>query len=151
MVSGKFLNWFKNCLSGRVQRVVVDGVASQWAPVASGIPHGSILGLMLFTIFIGDLPNASQGKVTTALYADDTKIFNCVGSDEDWIALQTTLSNMEHWSKENNFCFNESKCKALSVTRKKKPLCYSYNFEGVHLKRVTEEKDLEVTITGSLS
>ena len=56
----------------------------------------SILGLMLFTIFIGDLPNASEGKVTTALYADDTKIFNCIGSDEDWIALQTTLSNMEH-------------------------------------------------------
>ena len=130
---------------------MVDGVASQRAPVTSGDQQGSILGLMLFTIFIGDLPNASEGKVTTALYADDTKIFNCIGSDEDWIALQTTLSNKEHWSKENNFCFNESKCKALSVTRKNNPLCYSYNFEGVHLKRVTEEEDLGVTITGSLS
>ena len=130
---------------------MVDGVASQWAPVTSGDPQGSILGLMLFTIFIGDLPNASERKVTTALYADDTKIFNCIGSDEDRIALQTTLSNMEHRSKENNFCFNESKCKALSVTRKNNPLRYSYNFEGVHLKRVTEEKDFGVTITGSLS
>ena len=84
-VSEKFLNWFKNYLSVRVQRVVVDGVASQWAPVTSGDSQGSILGSMLFTIFVGDLPNASEGKVTTALYADDTKIFNCVGSDEDWI------------------------------------------------------------------
>ena len=75
---------------------MVDGVASQWAPVTSGDPQGSILGLMLFTIFIGDLPNASEGKVTTALYADDTKIINCIGSELDCLALQRTLSNMEH-------------------------------------------------------
>ena len=58
---------------------------------------------------------------------------------------------MEYWSKVNNIYFNASKCKALSVTRKRKPLCYSYNLDGVYLTRVTEEKDLEVTITSSLS
>ena len=83
--------------------------------------------------------------VTTALYADDTKIFNCISSEEG------TLLNMKHWSKVNNVYFNASKCKAISVTRKSKPLCYSYNLAGVHPTRVAEEKDLGVTITNSLS
>jgi len=135
----------------RVQRVVFDGAASQWAPVTSGVQQGNLLGPLLFTIFVNDLPNASEGNVTTALYVDDTKIFNFGGSEEDCKTLQTTLSNMEHWSKENNFCFNASKCKTLSVVRKKNPLCYSYNLDGVQLERVIEGKDLRVTITNSLS
>ena len=77
--------------------------------------------------------------------------FNCIGSEEDCLALQGTLSNMEHWSKVNNIYFNASKCKALSATRKRKPLCYSYNLDGVHLTRAAEVKDLGVTITSSLS
>lgn len=94
-VSGQFLNWLKNNLSGRVQRVVVDGAASQWAPVTSGVRQGNLLGPLLFTIFIYG-PSVSEGMVTTALYADDTKIFNCIGSEEDRLALQSTLSKMEH-------------------------------------------------------
>ena len=84
----------------RVQRVVFDGAASQWAPVTSGVQQGSLLGPLLFTIFFNDFPNASEGIVTTALYVDDTKIFNCIGSEEDCKTLQTTLSKMEHWSKK---------------------------------------------------
>ena len=161
-MSGQFLSWFKNYLSvvnyqelpsttTRVQRVVFDGAASQWAPVTSGVQQGSLLGPLLFTIFFNDLPNASEGIVTTALYVDDRKIFNCIGSEEDCKTLQTTLSNMEHWSKVNYNYFNASRCKALNVTRKRKPLCYSYNLDGVHITRVAEEKDLGVTITSSIS
>ena len=95
-VSGQVLNWLKNYLSGRVQRVVVDGAASQSAPVTSGVPQGNLLGPLLFTIFIYDLPNALEGMVKTALHADNTKIFNCIGLEEDSLALQATLSNMEH-------------------------------------------------------
>lgn len=152
-MSGQFLSWFKNYLSvvnyqelpsttTRVQRVVFDGASSQWAPVTSGVQQGSLLGPLLFTIFFNDLPNTSEGIVTTALYVDDTKILNCIGSEEDCKTLQTTLSKMEHWSKENNFCFNASQCKTLSVVRKKKPLCYSYNLDGVQLEQVIEGKDL---------
>ena len=85
-VSEQFLNWFKKYLSVRVQSVVamVDDAASQWAPLMSGVPREVFLiGPMPFTIFINDLPNASKGKVVTALYADDTKIFNCNALEED--------------------------------------------------------------------
>ena len=73
----------------RVQSVVamVDDAASQWASLMSGVPREVFLiGPMPFTIFINDLPNASKGKVVKALYADDTKIFNYNGLEEDWMA-----------------------------------------------------------------
>ena len=63
---------------------MVDDAASQWAPVMSGVQwEVFLIGPMLFKIFINDFPNASKGKVVTALYADDTKIFNCNGLEED--------------------------------------------------------------------
>ena len=95
---------------------MVDGAASQWALVTSGVLQGSLLGPLSFTIFINDLPHASNlGKVTTALYTDDTEMFNCIGLGEHCLALQTTLSNMEHWCKGNNICF---KCIQMQSTKR---------------------------------
>ena len=99
------------------EKVVFDGAASQWAPVTSGVPQGSLLWPLLFTIFFNDLLGETVGGVRAALYADDTKLYKNVSSVSECLSLQTSLANLNDWSKENEINFNTSKCKTLTVTR----------------------------------
>ena len=105
-VSGQLLAWFADYSTGRAQRVVLDGAASQWAPVTSCVLQGSLLWPLLFTIFINDLPGKTVGEMRAALYADDTKLHKNVSSVSDCLSLQTTLANVNDWSKGNNINFN---------------------------------------------
>ena len=150
-VSGQLLTWFANYLSGWLQRVVIDGATSQWAPVTSGFPQGSLLGPLLFLIFINDLPDAAIGDVFTSLYADDTKIYRNINTIDDCMSMQKTLTNMHTWTRHNNIRFNASKCKALTITRKKSPLDFIYKLDNLELERVSTEKDVGVNITNSLT
>ena len=150
-VSGQLLTWFADYLSGRHQRVVIDGATSQWAPVTSGVPQGSLLGPMLFIIFINDLPDVAIGDVFTSLYADDTKVYRNINTIEDCMSMQKTLINMDTWTRQNNIRFNASKCKALTIIRKKRPLNFIYKLDNVELERVSTEKDVGVNITNSLT
>ena len=127
-----------------------SGTSSQWAPVTSGVPQGSLLGPLLFVIFINDLPDITNEGVNTALHADDTKIFGAVNCARDCESIQTTLSNMDEWTQVNNINFNASKCKILTVTRKKQPLVHDYTLNNKQLEHVTEEKDLGVIVTSTL-
>ncbi|CAB4016590.1 Hypothetical predicted protein, partial [Paramuricea clavata] len=101
-VTWRLLDWFRDYLSGRIQRVVVEDVPSSWVPVISGVPQGSILGPILFAI--------SNGS-SEAMYADDTKLFRNINSTTDGDCLQESLSNLDTWSHDNNIKFNASKCK----------------------------------------
>jgi hypothetical protein len=150
-VNGNLLNWFTDYLHGRVQRVVVDGVASDWATVTSGVPQGSLLGPILFVIFINDFPNVVSDASQTALYADDSKLYksiSCLGSCE---SLQQSLNHLSMWSHNNNISFNASKCKVLTVTRKSSPLCFDYHLGNTTLVHVRKEKDLGCIITNHLT
>ncbi|CAB4029413.1 Hypothetical predicted protein, partial [Paramuricea clavata] len=135
----------------QTQRVVVDGVASTWSPVTSGVPQGSILGPLLFVIFINDLPDVVQNGTETALYADDTKLHNTISSTDDCKCLQQSLTNLNCWSVQNNIRFNASKCKVLTITRKKTPVTYDYKLGTESLTRVDSEKDLGVITSSGLS
>ena len=114
----------------------------------SGVAQGSILGPLLFTSFINDLPDEAAYGVKVALYADDTKLYRNVSSAE---LIQDTLSNMHVWSHRKNIRFNTSQCKVLTVTRKKTPIAFAYTLDCTALTRVSEEKDLGVIITTTLS
>ena len=73
-ISGNLHRWFTNYLQGRTQRVVIEGASSKWSPVTSGVPQGSILGPMLFLLFINDIPDVLSEGDSMSLYADDAKL-----------------------------------------------------------------------------
>ena len=91
------------------------------------MPQGSILGPILFAVFINDLPEVISNGSSEAMYADDTKLFRNINSTTDGDCLQESLSNLNTWSHDNNIKFNALKCKVLSVTRKKNPVTYNYH------------------------
>ena len=126
-VKGQLFYWFKDYLTERTQRLVLEGAASLGSPVTSGVPQGSILGPLLFTLFANDLPDEAADGVKAALYADNTKLYRNVSSTEHCDSIQDTLSNMHDGSLRNNIRFNTSKCKAPTVTRKKTPITAKAN------------------------
>ncbi len=133
-------------LSNRQQRVVIDGFNSEWAPVTSGIPQGSVLGPVLFIIYINDLDVGLNNHISKS--ADDTKIGNSVLTDEDWQSLQEDLHKISVWSDRWEMPFNVNKCQVLQVgTRNKK---FDYEMRSVKIKSVQCTKDLGVKIVSNL-
>ena len=92
------VNWVRNWLSGRKQRVVVEGEESSWRPVISGVPQGSVLGPILFLIYINDLENEIGSNILK--FADDTKMFRRVESQEDRHKLQVDLNKLVKWAEK---------------------------------------------------
>ncbi len=130
-ITGNVLNWFKSYLSGRQQRVLLNGVISETLPVSSGVPQGSILGPLLFLIYVNDLPTSiSSPSVDISMFADDTKCFSVVESPADACVLKTEASNVQKWALSWRLKFNPLKCKVLSVTRKHQPIVAEYTING---------------------
>ena len=142
-IVGKVLNWIKSFLNGRSQKVIVKGVSSDTLPVLSGVPQGSVLGPILFLIFINDLLDGikSGGK----LFADDSKLFKMIQSETDRDILQEDLLKLQEWSRKWLLEFNEKKCKVMHIGRSNPG--FEYQMNGVKLDVTNEEKDLGVYVT----
>ena len=104
-ISGEFYDLLENYLSGRLQRVILNGQTSSWRPILAGVPQGSILGPLLFLIYINDLPN--KLKSNAKLFADDTSLFTIV-KDENKSAnvLNNDLSLISEWAFNWKMLFN---------------------------------------------
>ena len=149
-LSGSLLLWFENYLSGRCQRVTVHGATSTPLPITSGVPQGSLLAPFLFSVYINDLPDNISISTGVGLYADDTKLHRCVQNRNDALALQLDIQSLHCWSNENMMSFNKSKCKVLSITRRKSPLIYPYALGDHKLLSSDVESDLGITISSKL-
>ena len=109
-ISGELYNLFEKYLSGRLQRVVLNGQMSQWSPVLAGVPQGSILGRLLLLIYISDLPN--ELKSHAKLFADDTSLFTIV-KDKNVSAniFNKDLSLLSKWAYDWKMLFNSDPSK----------------------------------------
>jgi hypothetical protein len=113
------------------QRVVIQGKYSSWRQVLSGVPQGSVLGPVLFSIFINDLDSAATIRQFLKKFADDTKLGQIVNSVEDVRELQDTLNRLCEWADMWGMAFNVQKCHVMHVGRNNPRAEYSMN--GVKL------------------
>ena len=103
-IQNNCLNWISSFLSGRHQRVVVKGEMSKWYPVVSGVPQGSVLGPLLFILYVNDIPDLVNSKVK--MFADDIKIYTQITSFSDALSLQNDLDRLCEWAREWLLQFN---------------------------------------------
>ena len=141
-VSGKLLRWISAFLTGRQQQVVVGGQTSSWAPVSSGVPQGSVLGPVLFIVYINDLPETVQSSMK--LFADDTKIYSNVSCSSGPVQLQGDLDAISRWSDIWQMPFNRDKCSSLHVGSRNPR--HVYTMRGNALDQSSIERDLGIRV-----
>ena len=149
-IKGNIRDWIGEFLCGRSQIVTVNGEKSELASVISGIPQGTVLGPILFVVYINGLFDniCSDGY----MFADDTKIFRQVSAKEDALNLQADITSLDDWSKTWGLQFNLDKCHVLTIGKFDNIMhTHRYKIYKEEIQHVFEEKDLGVVIDFNLS
>ena len=147
-IGGEVLKWLENFLDQRQQRVTVNGHLSDWKHVASGIPQGSVLGALLFVIYINDLPDSIESNIY--LFADDTKFYSRVDDYSDAIKIQDDLNQLNLWSEKWLLKFHPDKCVILRIALNKDVEKFHYKLGLDQLKYVENVKDLGIIMDEEL-
>jgi len=148
-ISGILLQWLTNFLHNRFQSVKVGAQSSSFSPVTSGILQGSVLGPLLFLIYINDIVDIIGPNLTAKLFADDVKIYVSICDIDSINLLQDSLFAISRWAAEWQLNISISKCAVLHLGRKN--LIYDYSLDGVTLPNVREMRDLGVLVNNNLS
>ena len=145
-ITGNLLEWIVEWLKNRKQRVILNGVKSNWKPVISGVPQGSVLGPLLFILYINDIELHLKNKISA--FADDSKIVSSINNIGDCFKLQHDINYLIAWSDKWQMPFNIDKCKVMHFGND------NYNFEyeinGNWLESVEFQRNLGIIVDKSL-
>ncbi|MBY0581224.1 MAG: hypothetical protein K2P53_06055 [Rickettsiales bacterium] len=155
-IRGQLFHWISAWLTKRKQRVVIGEQTSEWKRVTSGVPQGSVLGPLLFVLFVNDYPDDISNY--TKLYADDSKIIGIINinqSSSDYQKLQTDIDSAVNWSHNWLMHFNIEKCKVMHVGCRKNKSTHIYTMADINgirrnLSPTCIERDLGVLISDNL-
>lgn len=149
-VSAAFVRWFKSYLTDRSVCVRIGTSQSEPFTASSGVPQGSNLGPLLFSLFINDVASILP-RGTRLFFADDVKIFMIITCIEDCLELQKSLDSFDDWSNRNFLTLCVEKCNTITFSRKLQPISFHYSLSGQTLERVSQVKDLGVLLDRELT
>ena len=150
-IKGNVLKWIQSFLTDRSQLVTVGQSTSSIIKVTSGVPQGSVLGPLLFILYVNELPEIIQSQCK--LFADDTKLFRRISSAKDCEVLQSDLNKLMDWSSKWLLKFNTDKCKVMHCGHANATFDYAMNDDGgtsMILKKTDLERDLGIIISKDL-
>ena len=159
-IGGEVLAWIRSFLTNRKQRVRVGEATSEWKEVTSGIPQGSVLGPILFVLYINDIPESIENNSTVKMFADDSKLYKRTDGANGASDLQKDLDKLYEWSNKWLLKFHPEKCKVLSLGNRPPediPTLHLYSqhpnrtLEEIPLQETISEKDIGVFIDNKLS
>lgn len=147
-VSDGVTNWISNWLTDRKQNVVVDGESSEEVTVESGVPQGTVLGPLLFLLYVNDIGEGITSNIR--LFADDCILYRCINDSNDVEALQSDLHRLVDWSATWQMHFNINKCSVMHITKKRTIHRSQYTINGDSLGTVHHHPYLGVEFSDDL-
>ena len=150
-ISDSLHNWIRSFLSNRKQLVVVEGVKSSPMPVLSGVPQGTVLGPLLFLVYINDICDNLSPGTKLRLFAEDSSLYREIKTEDDIKILQKDLDTLQDWETLWKMEFHPGKCQVLRITNKIKFLKGNYFIHNTLLQEQKSAKYLGVVIDSHLN
>jgi hypothetical protein len=151
-ITGKLLEWLRDYLTDRHQRVIINGQSSTWGHIKAGVPQGSVLGPLLFLIFINDIAYVVR-HCKIRLFADDTCLYIEIDDpDTQAVQLDEDLESLNQWAKKWHVDFSPPKTKELVISRKREPPTHPVShLDNQPIQKVTQHKHLGLNLTSDLT
>ena len=151
-ISGNLLYWIQSFLNNRTQIVRVGNHLSNPCPVSSGVHQGSVLGPILFLLFINDVTDSFQDTISAKLFADDIKIYTTLTHPSDYTSFQSHLDLIHAWSSTWQLPKSHSKCNILEIGKRFQPINnHTFNISSIPLTSLQSIPDLGITIENTLT